>query len=60
MTKNQNPVAFNALTMSGYQLKECADTLRTLFDLLAREATSEDIKAYVEQARDHLSKTWSA
>jgi hypothetical protein len=58
MTKN--PVAFNALTMTGLQLKECADTLRTLFDLLDREATNDDIKAYVEQARDHLSKTWKA
>jgi hypothetical protein len=53
-----NPIAFNAFTMTGYQMKECADTLRTLFNLLDRESTDEDVRIYVEQVRDSMLKKW--
>ena len=53
-----NPVAFNALTMTVRQLVDCANTLRTLFELLDRDPTDEDVRSYVEQAREHMRQTW--
>ncbi len=58
MTRLTNPIAFNAYTMTANQLKEAADTLRTLFDLIERGGTPEDVKNYVEQARDAMLKFW--
>ena len=53
-----NPIAFNALTMTVRQLVDCANTLRTLFELLDRDPTDEDVRSYVEQAREHMRQTW--
>ncbi len=56
----KNPVAFNPLTMTANQLVQCADALRTMFDLLDRDGTAEDVKHAVMQTREHMRKTWNA
>ena len=54
----KNPINFNAYSMSVNQLKDCADALRNMFEMLDRDASGEDLKGYAMQMRDHMRKTW--
>jgi uncharacterized protein (UPF0276 family) len=53
-----NPIAFNPDMMTVQQLKYVAETLRTTFDLIERNLNGEDMKNYLEQARDQMLKRW--
>lgn len=59
MADDKNPIAFNPDTMTVAQLKECATTLRTLFENIDRTVdTPEDVAHFVLNARDHMNKKW--
>lgn len=57
MSTQSNPIAFNPDTMTVSQLKECADTLRTLFHALPT-TPPEGIVGHLEQVRDSMVKRW--
>lgn len=54
-----NPIPFNPATMTASQLFECAETLRTLFNMVERDASAEQLEGYVLQARDFMAEKLS-
>jgi hypothetical protein len=55
-----NPIPFNPETMTVSQVTQCAITLRTMFDLIDRDASDADIANYVKQTREYLLARWGA
>ena len=53
-----NPIAFNPETMTVSQVKQCAETLRSMFDLLENGASEDTIVGYLAQSRDYLTRAW--
>ena len=54
-----NPIAFNPDTMTVSQLKECAETLRTLFHALPT-TPPEGIVGQLEYVQDKMLRKWGS
>ena len=54
-----NPIPFNPDTMPLKQVRYCAETLRTLFEMLDRDASPEDIASYLKMSREYIANVWS-
>lgn len=52
--RKPNPIAFNPDTMTVSQLKECADTLRTLFTMLDNEHHPMNVIGQLETVREQM------
>ena len=52
-----NPIPFNPETMTVKELKECAETLRTLFQALPT-TPPEGIVGHLTQVRDEMLRRW--
>lgn len=55
-----NPIAFNPDTMTVSQLKEAAETLRTVFDGIERGVDAENIVHNLRQTRAGMLNRWGA
>lgn len=56
--KLPNPIAFNPDTMTVSQLKECAETLRTLFQAMDHDNPPENITGQLEYVRERMIQRW--
>jgi hypothetical protein len=58
--KLKNPVPFNpAALLTVNQFIDVADTLSTIYTLLDRGGTADDVMRYVEQSHEYLNKKWN-